>query len=108
MIDSSTEEMPPADLSEKEEILTFLYNSGLIGSYRSYSAFEKQGLERNVVELEDAVNDIYTSFKPHMEFYLTKHFKMIKTSSYVRHQIMPWMWKFFMIPYNYITVKRSQ
>ena len=91
MIDSSTDEMPPADLSEKEEILTFLHNNGLIGSYKTYSAFEKQGLERNVAEIEDALNDIFTNFKPHMEFYLTKHFKMIKTSMYVRHQIIPWM-----------------
>jgi hypothetical protein len=44
MIDSSTDEMPPADLSEKDEILTFLYNGGLIGPYKSHSAFEKQGM----------------------------------------------------------------
>jgi hypothetical protein len=43
VIDSSTDEMPPADLSEKDEILTFLHNAGLIGSYRTHSAFEKQG-----------------------------------------------------------------
>jgi hypothetical protein len=91
MIDSSTDEMPPADLSEKDEILTFLYNGGLIGPYKSHSAFEKQGMERSVVELEDAVNDVFCNFKPHMEFYLTKHFKMIKTSMYVRYQIIPWM-----------------
>ena len=44
MIDSSTSEMPPADLIQKDQILAHLHNSGLIGSYKSQSAFEKQGL----------------------------------------------------------------
>jgi len=44
MIDSSTKDMPSADLSEKDGILSDLTNVGLIGSYRTHSVFEKQGL----------------------------------------------------------------
>ena len=40
-IESSHEEVQPASLSEKDTILAFLYNQGLIGSYKSHSAFEK-------------------------------------------------------------------
>ena len=33
-IDSSSEEMPCVELSEKDNILTYLFNRGIIGSYK--------------------------------------------------------------------------
>ena len=37
--------MPEADIASKDGILTFLFNQGLIGSYKTHSVYEKQGLE---------------------------------------------------------------
>ena len=45
VINSSSEEMPEAYIASKDGILTFLFNQGLIGSYKSHSVYEKQGLE---------------------------------------------------------------
>ena len=45
IINSSHEDMPECDLTGRQNILTFLYNNSLIGRYRSYSAFEDQGLD---------------------------------------------------------------
>lgn len=41
LIDSSSEEMPSVELTEKENILSFLFNKRLIGSYKHHSAYEK-------------------------------------------------------------------
>ena len=41
LIDSSSEEMPSVELSEKENILSFLFNKQIIGSYKQHSAYEK-------------------------------------------------------------------
>lgn len=41
MIDSSTAEMPSATLTSKDNILTFLYNKSLIGTYKQHSVYEK-------------------------------------------------------------------
>lgn len=64
LIDSSSAEMPPAELSEKDAILTFLFNNGLIGSYKTYSAFEKQGLEFVEKEFKPALDDLFRDFRP--------------------------------------------
>ena len=41
VINSSSEEMPEADISSKDDILSFLFNQGLIGNYRTHSVYEK-------------------------------------------------------------------
>ena len=75
MIDSSTAEMPPADLIQKDHILSHLHNLGLIGSHKSHSAFEKQGLQAMYDGVEVPLADVFTEFRPHMQFYLQpKHF----------------------------------
>jgi hypothetical protein len=43
-IDSSSPEMPNAHLCQKENILSFLFNRGIISSYKQHSVYEKQGL----------------------------------------------------------------
>jgi hypothetical protein len=43
-IDSSSPEMPNAHLCQKDNILAFLYNRSIIGTYKTHSAYEKQGL----------------------------------------------------------------
>lgn len=44
VINSSHEEMPGCDLSGQENILSFLFNTSLIGTYKSYGVYEQQGL----------------------------------------------------------------
>lgn len=45
VIDSSSESMPSTELSEKDSILPYLFNAGLIGNYKNHSPWEKSGLE---------------------------------------------------------------
>ena len=40
LIDSSSEDMPSVELTEKENILSFLFNKQIIGSYKHHSAYE--------------------------------------------------------------------
>lgn len=40
VINSSSEEMPETEQASKDDILTFLFNAGLIGSYKTHSAYE--------------------------------------------------------------------
>jgi hypothetical protein len=40
-IDSSSKEIPNAHLCQKENILTFLFNRGIIGTYKQHSVYEK-------------------------------------------------------------------
>ena len=44
VINSSDPNMPPVDVASRDGVLTYLFNSGFIGSYQSHSAIEKQGL----------------------------------------------------------------
>ena len=44
VIRSSDASMPPAELASKDAVLTHLFNKGFIGSYKTHSAMEKQGL----------------------------------------------------------------
>lgn len=41
LIDSSSEQIPAADLVSKDQILSFLRDQNLIGDYKNHSAFEK-------------------------------------------------------------------
>jgi hypothetical protein len=41
LIDSSSAEMPSASLSQKDNILTFLFNRSIIGTYKQHSVYEK-------------------------------------------------------------------
>ena len=76
VIDSSSEEMPSIDLSSKDKILSFLFNKGLIGSYKSHSAYEKQGLEFCDDKLKPAIETLFSSFRAITEFYFKfKHFE---------------------------------
>lgn len=55
--------MPECDLASKESILTFLFNQGLIGNYKTYSAYEKQGLEMIEEKLKPAIEHLFIGFK---------------------------------------------
>lgn len=41
VINSSHDEMPSCDLANRDNILSFLFNKSLIGTYRSYGAYEQ-------------------------------------------------------------------
>ena len=40
MIDSSSKEMPNADLTTQNQILSFLNQESIIGDYKTHSAYE--------------------------------------------------------------------
>ena len=40
VINSSHEDMPECEIAGREQLLVFLFNSGLIGAYRTYGAYE--------------------------------------------------------------------
>jgi hypothetical protein len=80
MMDSSTPEMPTADLLVKDNILAFLFNSKLIGTYKTYSVYEKQGLEFVEQRMIPAVEALFLDAKPIANLYLlNKHFRTSKT-----------------------------
>ena len=60
IINSSDNAMPAVDLSSKDSILTHLFNNGMIGSYKTHSAMEKQGLLMVQEVMEPAVDDLLT------------------------------------------------
>ena len=62
-MNSSHEEMPNADLSGMENILAFLHNNSLISTYRSYGAYEQQGLDFCETELEPAIEDLMSDWR---------------------------------------------
>lgn len=64
LIDSTSEEMPSAELSDKNRILAYLFNSGLIGNYKNHSPWEKAGLSFVDDELKPMIDDIFTNFVP--------------------------------------------
>jgi len=81
VINSSHEEMPNVDLAGRENILAFLYNKSLIGTYRSYGAYEQQGLDWVETNLEPAVNELLKDWKTLAQFHMRpKHFKQGKMS----------------------------
>lgn len=80
LMDSSSPEMPSADLQCKDNILTFLFNKKLIGTYKTYSVYEKQGLEFVEERLVPAIEALFLEPKPIAYLYLVnKHFKTSKT-----------------------------
>ena len=44
VINSSDPRMPPVDMPGKDDILKYLYNNNFIGTHKTHSAMEKQGL----------------------------------------------------------------
>lgn len=76
VMNSSHEEMPNADLSGLETILSFLFNNGLISNYRSYSAYEQQGLDFVEGKLEPAIHELRSDWRTLAQFHMRpKHFK---------------------------------
>ena len=76
LIDSSSNEMPNAELTTQHQILTFLQSASLIGDHRTHSAYEKQGLQFVNDNIGPSIEAIYHSLRPLYQFYLTpKNFK---------------------------------
>ena len=69
IINSSDVNMPPVQLSSKDAILAHLFNNGFIGSYKTQSAFEKQGLLMVQEVFEPAVEDLMTDWKTLLNFH---------------------------------------
>ena len=64
LIDSNTEEMPACEVTTKDEIIRHMHRIGLIGDYRTHSAFEGIGLKFAEEHLEPAISDLYRNFLP--------------------------------------------
>lgn len=62
VINSSHEDMPECEIAGREQLLAFLFNSGLIGTYRTYGAYEQQGLDFVEERLQPAVDDVMKSW----------------------------------------------
>ena len=63
IINSSHEDMPECDLAGRENILSFLFNSSLLGTYKTYGAFESQGLDFVNSKLEPAVEELLKDWR---------------------------------------------
>lgn len=80
LIDSSTPEMPSAQLSSKENILTFLFNKSVIGTYKSHSVYEKQGLAFVNEQMAPAIENLFLDIRRIAQLYLVnKNFKQSST-----------------------------
>lgn len=80
VIDSSSAEMPSASLSHRDNILTFLFNRSIIGTYKQHSVYEKQGLEFAEAQLKPALENLLLDFRSLSQMYLvSKNFKQSKT-----------------------------
>lgn len=76
LVDSNTEEMPACDLTTKDGIISHLLRIGLIGDFRTHSAYENLGLKFAEELLEPAIADLYRNFLPLCQFYsVPKHFR---------------------------------
>ena len=81
VINSSHEDMPECEVAGREQLLTFLFNSGLIGTYRNYGPYEQQGLEFVEQKLQPAVDDVMKGWKALAQFHMVpKHFRQSKMS----------------------------
>ena len=81
VINSSHEDMPECEIAGREQLLAFLFNSGLIGTYRTYGAYEQQGLDFVEERLQPAVDDVMKSWMALAQFHMVpKHFKQSKMS----------------------------
>ena len=81
VINSSHDEMPECDLAGKENILSFLFNNSLLGTFRNYGAYEKQGLEFVETKFEPAVNELLKDWRTLAQFHMRpKHFRQGKMS----------------------------
>ena len=94
VINSAHEEMPGAELAGKEQILTYLFNHDLIGTFRSYSVYEKQGLALIEDKLEPAVNEVLKDWKTLAQFHMKpKQFKQAEMSIEGHDMIKVYMYK---------------
>lgn len=80
-VESSSEEMPPCSLSGKDSILAFLFNNKLIGNYKSYGVYEKQGLALVEETVEPAVDALFQDWRTLAQYHMKpKHFRQEKMS----------------------------
>ena len=95
LIDSNTEEMPACEVTTKDEIIRHMQRIGLIGDYRTHSAFEGIGLKFAEEHLEPAISDLYRNFLPLCQFYsVPKHFKQGKLNRAQPAQALySYLWK---------------
>ena len=76
VINSSHEEMPECDLAGRENMMAFLFNNSLIGPYKTYGAYEQQGLDFIETKLEVAVAEVMKGWGALAQFHMSpKHFK---------------------------------
>ena len=71
IINSSHEEMPECDLAGTGDILAFLYKNDLIGQYKTYGAYEQQGLEFCEEKLKPAVEEVMKTWQALAQFHMT-------------------------------------
>lgn len=64
LVDSNTEEMPACEVTTKEMIFKQLQQIGLIGDYRTHSAYENLGLKFAEENIGPAINDLFRNFLP--------------------------------------------
>lgn len=95
LVDSNSEEMPACEVTTKDLILRQLQQIGLIGDYRTHSAFENMGLKFAEDSIEPAINDLFRNFLPLCQFYSApKHFKQAKLNRAQPAQALySYLWK---------------
>ena len=97
VINSSHDEMPSVDLAGRESILAFLYNKSLIGTYRSYGAYEQQGLDWLETNLAPAVDEMMKDWRTLAQFHMRpKHFRQGKMSIEGHTNIKVYLYKLIM------------
>ena len=95
VINSSLEEMPGADLAGREAILSYLFNKKLIGTYRSYSAYEQQGLDWIEEKLRPATEEMLKDWRTLAQFHMVpKHFRQGRLSIEGHNNIKIYFFKF--------------
>lgn len=107
-MNSSHEEMPNADLTGMESILSFLFNNNLISNYRSYGAYEQQGLAYVEERLEPAFTELRNDWRTLAQFHMRpKHFKQGKMSIEGHTNIKLYCFKLVTFVQQMITRERS-
>ena len=100
--------MPNCSLASRENILSFLFNQNLIGTYRSYAAYEKQGLEFVDTKLLPAVEEMLTDWRTLAQFQMRpKHYKQAKMSIEGHTTIKVYCYKFVVFIQTLALQKRS-
>lgn len=96
LVDSNTQEMPACEVTTRDEIIRQLQRIGLIGDYKTHSAYENLGLKFVEDNLEPAISDLYRNFLPICQFYsVPKNFKQAKLNRAQPAQALyGYLWKF--------------